>query len=372
MSSATILIVDDQEPNRKLLSHLAEALGHISLEADNGLSALAQLRKQPVDLVLLDIMMPAMDGYQVLKRMKLDPQLRRIPVIMITAVDELERVVQTIEEGAEDYLIKPFNPALLRARIGACLDKKRLHDEEEWYRREIEAYNLRLERRVQDQVREVSAAQTATIFALSKLADSRDPETGAHLERMREYAKILIKQLRTLPQYEAVTSDSFVENLYAAAPLHDIGKVGIPDRILLKPGKLTEEEFEIMTVHTTIGAETLRAVHSEYPRNEFVRLGIEIAQSHHEKWNGSGYPQGLSGQNIPLSARVVALADVYDALTSRRCYKNAFTHKKSMEIIVGEHGKHFDPLMVEAFQATQAAFGAVRETLPDREKALVV
>jgi len=368
--SASILIVDDTEVNRNVLHDLILVLGHTPILAENGFSALAQIRKQPPDLVLLDILMPEMDGYEVLNQMKDDSSLRYIPVIMISAVDEMESVVRCIEKGADDYLIKPFNPTLLKARIGASLDKKHLRDQEENYRRQIEEYNLNLEQRVQAQVREITSSQLATIFSMAKLAESRDPETGEHLERMLEYCEILSKALRQLPWYAAVIDEDYIENMYAASPLHDIGKVGIPDRILQKPGKLTDEEFAIMKTHPTIGASTLREVDKKHPGNKLVHLGIEIAESHHEKWDGSGYPYGLTGVNIPLAGRILALGDVYDALTSKRVYKEAFSHVKSREIILGGRGKHFCPDVVDAFISAEEEFIAIREHYVDSEKSI--
>jgi putative two-component system response regulator len=368
---AKILIVDDNETNLNILNDLVTVLGHIPILAENGLSALAQMEKEPMDLVLLDMIMPEMDGYEVLNRMKESSSLRHIPVIMISAVDDMENIVRCIERGADDYLTKPFNPTLLKARIGSCLTKKRQHDQEEQYRHQIEDYNLNLESRVKEQVKEIVATQWATIFSLAKLAESRDPETGEHLQRLKEYCKILSEKLRILPKFEPIISDNFVENIYAAAPLHDIGKVGIPDRILLKPGKLTKEEFNIMKQHAIIGADALREVDQKYPGNNFVGVGIEIAETHHEKWDGTGYPHGLAGVNIPLVGRILAIADVYDAITSKRVYKEAFSHDKCREIILSEHGKHFDPDVVDAFICAEEGFISIRERHVDTRKTAI-
>ena len=233
------------------------------------------------------------------------------------------------------------------------------------YRREIEEYCLKLEHRVREQVKEISSAQIATIFAMSKLAESRDPETGEHLERMREYCRVITLHLMENPRPGAMITESFVENLYAASPLHDIGKVGIPDRVLLKPGILTKDEFDVMKHHTMLGGETLRAVYDQYQTNAFLKTGIDIAEGHHEKWDGSGYPNGLIGEQIPLAARVVALADVYDALISRRVYKPPFPHEKAVEIVVEGKGKHFDPNVVEAFLALEEQFKDIANRYTD-------
>jgi len=371
MATANILIIDDLESNRRLLSDLVKPMGHKPITAEDGPAGLALLKSEPIDLVLLDIAMPGMSGYEVLEQAKGDRGLRHVPIIVVSGVGEMDSVVRCVKAGADDYLVKPFDPYLLRARIDSGLEKKRLHDQQARYRTEMEGYSLKLAERVREQVREITATQQATIFAMSKLADSRDPETGEHLERMREYSNVLCLGLRRLPQHADAIDDAFVENAYAAAPLHDIGKVGIPDRILQKPGKLTAEEFEIMKAHGTIGADTLRAVDRLHPGNDFVRMGIQIAETHHEKWTGAGYPKGLAGTDIPLVGRILALADVYDALTSKRCYKEAFSHEESRGILEEERGQHFDPDVVDAFLAAEAEFIAIRQEHQDSEKTVL-
>lgn len=343
-----ILIVDDILENRTLLQEQIAALGHTTILAENGLSGLTKIKTMAPDLVLLDILMPEMNGYEVLEQMKDDSKLHHIPVIMITAVDDIDSVVECIEKGADDYLTKPFNSTLLKARINGSLEKKRLQDEE------------------------FDSVNKETIFALATLTEWRDPETGEHLLRMREYCKILSEQLRLLSKYTSQINEKFVHNIYFAAPLHDIGKVGIPDKILQKPGKLTKEEFNIMKAHSVIGADTLKEVHNKYTDNSFLSVGIEIAECHHEKWDGSGYPYGLAGANIPLVARILALGDVYDALTSRRCYKEALSHTRSKEIIIEGNGIHFDPDVFDAFLATEKEFITVRKHITDTEKKLTL
>jgi putative two-component system response regulator len=368
IDKATILVVDDNELNRDVLHALIMALGHVPLLAENGLYALTQMEKQPPDLVLLDILMPEMDGYKVLNHMKNDSFLRNIPVIIISAVNEMESVVQCIEMGADDYLVKPFDPTLLGARIGACLEKKRLRDQKDNYLKQIEDYNLKLEERVHEQVQQITVAQQATIFALAKLAASRNLETGEHLQRMCEYSRVLSEKLRLLPKYASVIDEDFIRNIYAASPLHDIGKVAIPDRILLKIDKLTEEEYNIMKTHTIIGGKTLREVDQQHPGNDFVHVGIEIAESHHERWDGNGYPYGLAGEDIPLAGRILALGDVYDAHISERVYKEAFSHDRSREIILSGSGKNFDSDIVEAFVSAEDEFIAIGKRYVDTEK----
>lgn len=362
---AVILVVDDNEMNRDVLKRRLDRDGHEVLLAADGQEAIRILKNTPIDLVLLDIMMPVMDGYQALHIIKTDPSIRHIPVIVITALDELESAVRCIEQGAEDYVGKPFNHVLLRARVRACLDKKRLYDLEQEHTSAVKAHNLLLEDKVKQQVKEISSAQLAAIFSMSKLAESKDPETGEHLERMREYCVIISRQLAKTARYANSIATDFHDAIYSASPLHDIGKVGIPDSILLKPGKLTDEEWIIMKQHPLIGGETLRAVDRQYTGNAFIKTGIEIAECHHEKWNGTGYPHGLKGEQIPLSARILALGDVYDALTSKRCYKEAFSHEKSRQIIIAEAGSHFDPDVITAFLSCESEFTRIRKRFQD-------
>ncbi|WP_455375352.1 response regulator [Kaarinaea lacus] len=366
-STGSVLVVDDNEMNRDMLVRRLQPLGYEVSVARDGSEAMDMLLQHPFDLVLLDIMMPIKDGFEVLQEMKAHSELNIIPVIMITALDDTSSAARCIQLGAEDYLTKPFDPILLKARVSSCLERKHLYDQERHYRGQIEEYNNELQDRVQQQVQQITSAQLGAIFAMSKLAESRDPETGEHLERMREYCKILSVQLGKLPKYQPVIDDDFIEDIYAASPLHDIGKVGIVDSVLLKPGKLTAEEWVVMKTHPIIGAATLREVDRQHPGNSLIRMGIDIAESHHERWDGTGYPYGLKNTEIPLVARILALGDVYDALTSKRCYKEAFGHEKSRSIVEENNGSLFDPEVVEAFLATEDEFKRVREFYQDAE-----
>lgn len=361
----SILVVDDNEMNRDMLSRRLLREGYVVETANDGSQAWEKVQHVDYDLVLLDIQMPVMDGHEVLKRMKQHDAARNIPVIVISAQSELDSVVRCIELGAEDYLPKPFNPVILRARISACLEKKRLNDVERRHKSYIVEQNSVLEAQVREQVQAITSAQRGAIFAMSKLAESKDPETGAHLERMREYCRLLATKLQSKPQFQSVVNDVFIDNIYAASPLHDIGKVGVPDNVLLKPGKLTPDEFQVMKTHALIGGETLRAVDKQHPGNTFLCMGIDIAEGHHEKWDGSGYPRAIAGEKIPLAARILALGDVYDALTSKRCYKEKFSHEKSRGIIVEGRDKHFDPAVVDAFLEIEMEFVRVRDFFQD-------
>ena len=365
--TGSVLVVDDNEMNRDMLVRRLQPLGYEVTVARDGGEAMDMLLESPVDLVLLDIMMPIKDGFEVLQEMKAHNELSIIPVIMITALDDTSSAARCIQLGAEDYLTKPFDPILLKARVSSCLERKHLYDQERNYRGQIEEYNNELEDRVQQQVQQITSAQLGAIFAMSKLAESRDPETGEHLERMREYCKILSVQLGKLPKYQPVIDDDFIEDIYAASPLHDIGKVGIVDSVLLKPGQLTAEEWVVMKTHPIIGAATLREVDRQHPGNSLIRMGIDIAESHHERWDGTGYPYGLKNTEIPLVARILSLGDVYDALTSKRCYKEAFDHDKSRGIVEENKGSLFDPEVVEAFLATEDEFKRVREFYQDAD-----
>ncbi|NLO90092.1 MAG: two-component system response regulator [Clostridia bacterium] len=351
----TILIVDDKKINRSLLKRYLIHAGYKRIfEAENGEQALEMAREVKPDLILLDIVMPGMSGYEVCRILKRDPKLKNIPIIFLSVLMDVEDKVRAFEEGGVDYITKPFEFEEVRARVQAHL---RLF----YLQRELERYNKYLETMVEEKVREIYDAQMATIYAIARLAEKRDYETGQHLERTREYCRLLAEWLLRHSRYKAFIDEKFIKVLYEASPLHDIGKVGVPDAVLLKPGRLTPEEFEIIKTHTIIGAQTLEEVREKYPENAFISMGIEIARSHHEKWNGSGYPDGLKGDEIPLSARIMALADVYDALRSQRPYKEAYSHEKSREIIVAEKGKHFDPLLVEAFLAVEKDFAAVHD-----------
>ena len=311
--------------------------------------ALTAMKTVPPDLVLLDINMPEMNGYQVCEIIKSDPALCEIPVIFISALDDLQDIVKAFAVGGVDYITKPFQMEEVIARVNTHLTLRRTQVELELAKGKLEFINCDQERIIQEQVKKISSSQLATIFALAKLADSRDQVTGSHLERTRELCKSFTEKLGDLPRYHEIINSEFVENVSTASILHDIGKVGIPDHILQKPGKLDQEEFNKIKEHTTIGAEALREVDRNFPDNTMISMGIRIAESHHEKWDGSGYPFGLAGENIPLESRIFALVDVYDALTSERPYKSAYSHAESLKIMISERGRHFEPEMVDVF-----------------------
>jgi putative two-component system response regulator len=360
----TVLVVDDTPDNLSLISNLLKDAYKVKV-AINGEKALriAAGDGQP-DLILLDIMMPGMDGYEVCSRLKADAATRDIPVIFVTAkaAEEDERV--GLELGAVDYITKPISPAILRARVKAQLALKAAADF-------LRDKNDFLEQQVAKRTREISAIQDVTILAMASLAETRDSDTGNHILRTQNYVKALAERLRGHSRFAAFLSDYNIQMLFKSAPLHDIGKVGIPDRILLKPGKLTPDEFEIMKTHTTLGRNAIEHAERSLGTNvEFLTMAKEIALSHQEKWDGSGYPQGLAGETIPISARLMAVADVYDALISRRVYKDPVPHEKAVEIIRAGRGSHFDPDIVDAFIEIGADFQAIARRFVDSDEDL--
>ncbi len=334
--SYTILVVDDMAANRELLQEHVQIMGHTPVLAENGLSALAHLKKGLVDLILLDIMMPEMDGTQLLERLNKEPGLKEIPVIVLSAIDDMDSVVRCIDLGAMDYLTKPFNSEILAARIRAVLASKLLKEQEAEYQGKLETYNLNLEATVQERTREILATQMDIIHRLGRAAEYRDNETGMHIKRMSLFCGGLAKQLGLRKREWDIIKD--------ATPMHDVGKIGIPDKILLKPGPLDPDEWQIMKTHATIGAEILSGSQSD-----ILNLAQTIALTHHEKWNGSGYPKGLKGEEIPQVGRMVAICDVFDALCSVRPYKKAWSMEDSFSHLKEQKGRHFDPEMVPLF-----------------------
>jgi len=362
--SATILVVDDTPDNLSLMSGLLKDDYKVKV-ANSGEKALKiAAGEHPPDLILLDIMMPGIDGYEVCTRLKENPATRDIPIIFLTAKAEVADEKKGLEIGAVDYITKPISPPIVMARVKTQLALKASAD----FLRDKNAY---LESEVEKRSREVAAIQDVTILAMASLAETRDTDTGNHIRRTQYYVKTLAEKLRTHARFRCFLSERNIVTLFKSAPLHDIGKVGIPDRILLKPGRFTPEEFEIMKSHTTLGRDAI--AHAEKALGtdvEFLVMAKEIALSHQEKWDGSGYPEGLSGDNIPISARLMALADVYDALICRRVYKEPMPHEKAVEIILAGKAAHFDPDVVDAFIAVQDEFRAIAKRYVDSDKEL--
>jgi putative two-component system response regulator len=349
----TILVVDDTPDNLDLMGDLLMDDYRVKV-ANSGKKALEIIQSaSPPDLVLLDIMMPEMDGYEVCRILKSSEETKNIPVIFLTAKTNTIDEQKGFEIGAVDYITKPISPAIVMARVKTHLDL--------YYK------NVYLEKLVTQRTHEIAAIQDVTIHAMASLAETRDNETGNHIRRTQNYVKLLAQHLQFHPNYtHFLNMDGVIETLFKSAPLHDIGKVGIPDAILLKPGRFEPSEFEIMKSHPELGQNTILQAESELGIDvPFLQYAKEIAYGHHEKWDGSGYPQGLSGEDIPISARLMAVADVYDALISRRVYKEGMPHEQAVQIILDGKGTHFDPHIIEAFVVLHETFKEIASTFSD-------
>jgi len=331
----TILVVDDIETNIRILERKLIKENFTIKTANNGITALAMIEDSKPDLILLDVMMPEMSGFEVCKILKSNPTTQSIPIIFLTAKIETEDIVKGLNAGAVDYVAKPFNHAELLSRIKTHTELKRLQDN-------LEQAVADRTKKLNDALNELQGAHNETIQRLARAADYRDNETGMHIIRMGHYSRILGKAMGM--------SDEESEQLQHASVVHDIGKIGIPDKILLKPGRLDKEEFEIMKTHSAIGAELLSGIDSD-----LCRLAEKIALTHHEKWNGKGYPNGISGTDIPVEGRIAAVADVFDALTSERPYKEAWSVEDAIHLLLAEKGQHFDPEIVDLFMENKQA-----------------
>jgi putative two-component system response regulator len=333
-----ILVVDDDDLALEMLRHTLVRAGYQVETASNGREALAILRQGRTRLVISDWEMPEMSGLDLCRTIREGSFDGYIYVILLTSHSQPDEIVAGMSAGADDFIAKPFHAAelLVRIRAGARV--------------------LALETR------------EMVIFALARLAESRDPETGHHLERVQSYSRVLAQRLAAMPEMSTEIDPELIRLIFLTSPLHDIGKVGIPDAVLRKPGRLNAAEFEIMKTHTTLGSETLEAALIRFPEARFLHVARNIAAAHHERWDGSGYPLGLAGEQIPLCARVVALADVYDALTTRRCYKEAYSHLVARSIIENDSGKHFDPRVVAAFLSAEDEFLAIQRRFSDRHE----
>ncbi len=367
----TILIVDDAAENLLLLGELLQA--HYRVRAANsGQRALQVANSEPrPDLILLDVMMPGLDGYEVLSRLREQEKTRSIPVIFITAMNGSEDEEKGLRLGAVDYITKPFSPPIVQARVKTQLELKAARDR-------LSGQNQWLECEVNRRMQENVLIRDLSVRALACLAEVRDQETGLHIARTQTYVEILARQLASHPRFRAALEGSKLEEIVRAAPLHDIGKIGIPDSILLKPGKLTAAEFEVMKTHSEVGAQAIESAIQQAlsamgdskalqveDAAHFLHVASEIARYHHEKWDGSGYPKGLVGEEIPVAARLMALADVFDALTSHRVYKDAMAFDATVEIIRAGKGTHFDPDVVDGFLACRERFFDISCALRD-------
>ena len=340
IDACNILVVDDTKVNIEILVEILGNHYEVSV-ATGGRSAIQMSTAFEYDLILLDIMMPEIDGYSVLEALKSNAKTEKIPVIFISALSDVKNKNKGFRLGAVDYIVKPFNAEEVLARVNTHLSLRLAQ-------MAVEEQNELLEKRVYERTQEIALIQQATMMSFATLAEFRDMETGAHIKRIKEYTKIIANGLMKNPKFSLIDK-KYVEMLVLSCPLHDIGKVGIPDAILLKNGPLTADEYDSMKKHTLYGKLAIEAVENDMGILPFLHLAKEIAYSHHEKWDGSGYPEGLKGEEIPLSGRIVALADVFDGLVSRRVYKPPFTLATAVDIILEGKGSHFDPEIVDVF-----------------------
>jgi putative two-component system response regulator len=343
-----ILIADDEDRNLRLMEALLLPMGYDVRMAANGKEAIEKARETSPDVILMDIMMPVMDGLEAAKILKQDEETRIIPVVMVTALREVNDRVKALEAGADDFLTKPVDKIELRTRVQTLVKVKAYNDSLRDYQKKLEVEVDRKTIQLQKTLEALQIASLDSIHRLSRAAEYKDEDTGTHILRMSRYSEAVARKLGL--------DDKTVERILYATPMHDVGKIGIPDKILLKPGKLDPDEWEVMKQHTTIGARIL-----EGSRAGFIKLAEVIALTHHERWDGSGYPRGLKGARIPLVGRITAIADVFDALTTRRPYKEPFSVEKSFAIIRESNGTHFDPDVVNAFFAIQDEILAIKE-----------
>lgn len=332
----TILIADDMEHNRIILGEFLRKMGYNVIVTCDGQEALDKTYEFYPDVLLLDVIMPKLNGFEVTEKLKHDEHTKIIPIVLITALNELEHKIKAMECGADDFLNKPYDEMELGARVRSLLRVSEYNHYMRNYQKELEQDVAKKTKELSDALDLVKHVSLETIHRLTSAAEYKDDETGDHIKRIGDYTAVIAKQIGFSPDE--------IENLLYAAPMHDIGKIGVPDRILLKPGKLDDEEWEIMKKHTDIGAQILKGSSAEY-----IKLAELIAYSHHERWDGTGYPLGLAGEDIPLAGRIVAVVDVFDALVSERPYKLAFSLEKAFAIIESEKGVHFDPKVVDAF-----------------------
>lgn len=344
----TILVVDDEPNNVELMEAYLVPQGYEVVKAYSGEEALKKVSENTIDVMLLDVMMPEMDGYEVTRRLRADENTRLIPIVVITTLSEKEQRVKGIEAGCDDFLTKPVDKAELTARVRSLSKVKAYYDHMRDYEKELEIEVAKRTKELQRAIRMIEEASLETIHRLSMAAEYKDEDTGAHIQRMSHYAAAVARKLGL--------DENTVKTILYAAPMHDIGKIGIPDQVLLKPGKLDDDEWGIMKRHTVIGGKILAGSDAE-----FIKLAEVIALTHHEKWDGSGYPKGLKDTEIPISGRITAIADVFDALTSKRPYKEAYSLERSFDIIREGKGSHFDPEVVDAFFAVKDKIPVIKD-----------
>lgn len=359
-SQCTVLVIDDNKKNIDVVLNTLQDICDVST-ALSGRTALQLIKESPPDLILLDVMMPDLDGFEVCRILKSDKQTSEIPVLFLTGMTNVEEKLIGFDVGAVDYIIKPFEPVEMIARV-------KTHMALAIAKKELKVQNDILEERVAQRTKELALTQEITIDTLAGLAEYRDPETGGHIQRTKHYVDIIANVIKDLPEYSSFLNKKTIDLIVMSAPLHDIGKVGTPDHILLKPGKLTPEEFEIMKNHTTMGYATLQRAEKKLGYNSFLTYAKEIAWTHHEKWDGNGYPNRLKGNEIPIPGRIMAIADVYDALISKRVYKPPFSHTEALSIMTEGRGTHFDPVMFDMFYKNELSIRTIAHKFADSDE----
>jgi len=351
-STPRILVVDDEDRNLRLMEALLIPLGYEVVLTQDGSDALNRIKEILPDVILLDVMMPKVDGFEIARRLKEDGETETIPVVMVTALKEVEDRVKALEVGADDFLSKPVDRSELIATVNSQLKVKAYNDHMLNYQRELEAEVDKRTQQLRQAFERIKTASLDTIYRLSRAAEYKDEETGDHIQRISHYSMTVGRRLGL--------NLEDTETILYASPMHDVGKIGIPEHILLKPGRLDPNEWEIMKQHTIIGAQILEGSDAES-----IKQAEVIALTHHEKWDGTGYPKGLKGTEIPLIGRITAVADVFDALTSRRPYKEAFLLESALGIIKEGRGSHFDPEVVDAFFDAQSEILSTKEQFKD-------
>lgn len=351
---ATILIVDDVPDNLSILSELLKDTYKIKAVNSGEKAIKAAKAYNKPDLILLDILMPGLSGYDVIKELKADSQTQNIPVIFLTAMAGEEDEKYGLELGAADYIIKPISAPIVLARVKTHLENKAAAD----FLRDNNAY---LEAEIAKRTNELSEIQDITMLALATLTETKYPGTSNRIRHTQHYVKVLAEALKTHPRFKYFLFENTIAQLFRSAPLYDMGKLGIPDSVLMKAGPLTDKEWEVMKTHTTLGLKAIE--HAEKGLNigaDFMRVAKELMHYHHEKWDGSGYPTGIAGDAIPICARLMAVADMYNALVNKRVYKDAITHEQAVKVIAAGKGTNFDPDVVDAFVAVHNEFRVIR------------
>lgn len=347
--AVNILIVDDVATNLAILSEIIKKAGYVARPVTSVSQAVKAIEAKLPNLILLDITMPETDGFEYCTMLKKNPVTRDIPIIFISALNSSEDKIKGFKLGAVDFIAKPFESEEVTMRINTHIKIYKMQSE-------IELYNKKLHKLVNDQIKKINDGHKNIIHALAKLAEARDDVVGNHTSNVGKNARILAMSLQLSPKFENVIGNDFIDEIESAASLHDIGKIRIPDRVLLKPGKLDEEEWAIMKTHADIGACTLEDIYKYNDENAFIRMAIDIARYHHERWDGTGYPSGKRGEEIPLAARITSVVDVYDTLMGQRCYKEFYTVEDSLRIMNEESGKAFDPDIINVFNKVYKQF----------------